>query len=132
MSERFDVVILGAGPAGEVAVNTLLKAGRKIALVEEELIGGECSNWGCIPSKTLLRPPELKGQTKRAAGVHQSVLDWPRLSAYRDYMVSSHDDSKRVSRYEVRGAPFVSWLLRIAHNLGVSHLRSRREGAELP
>ena len=107
MSERFDVVILGAGPAGEVAVNTLLKAGRKIALVEEELIGGECSNWGCIPSKTLLRPPELKGQTKRAAGVHQSVLDWPRLSAYRDYMVSSHDDSRRVARYEERGVTVV-------------------------
>ena len=66
MNETFDVVILGAGPAGEVALNTLAKAGAKIALVERELIGGECSNWGCIPSKTLLRPTELKGESARA------------------------------------------------------------------
>ena len=70
MSERFDVVVLGGGPAGEVAVNTLLKAGKRIALVESELIGGECTNWGCIPSKTLLRPAELHGQSGRAAGIH--------------------------------------------------------------
>ena len=67
-AETFDVVILGAGPAGEVAVNVLLKAGKRIALVEPELIGGECTNWGCIPSKTLLRPAELKGGSARAAG----------------------------------------------------------------
>ena len=107
MSERFDVVVLGAGPAGEVAVNTLLKAGKRLALVEQELIGGECTNWGCIPSKTLLRPPELKGQSGRAAGISTPQLDWPSLSAYRDYMVSSHDDSKRVVRYEERGVTVV-------------------------
>jgi pyruvate/2-oxoglutarate dehydrogenase complex dihydrolipoamide dehydrogenase (E3) component len=104
MSERFDAVILGAGPGGEVALNTLLKAGRRVALVEENVIGGECSNWGCIPTKTLLRPPELKGKCERAAGVGAPVLDFPRLAAYRDYMVSSHDDSSRVARYGERGA----------------------------
>ena len=107
MTEHFDAVILGAGPAGEVAVNTLLKANKRVALIEQELIGGECSNWGCIPSKTLLRPPELRGQSKRAAGVHQAVLDWPRLSDYRDYMVSNHDDSGRVARYGERGVTVV-------------------------
>ena len=76
MADRFDVVVLGAGPAGEVAVNTLLKAGKRIALIEREVIGGECSNWGCIPSKTLLRPPELKGETARAAGVATPALDF--------------------------------------------------------
>ena len=55
MPERFDAVVLGAGPAGEVAINTLAKAGCRLALIEAELIGGECTNWGCIPSKTLLR-----------------------------------------------------------------------------
>jgi pyruvate/2-oxoglutarate dehydrogenase complex dihydrolipoamide dehydrogenase (E3) component len=99
----YDAVILGAGPGGEVALNTLLKAGRRIALVESNVIGGECSNWGCIPSKTLLRPTELEGKCERAAGVDTPGLEWEDLSAYRDYMVSSHDDSKRVARYEERG-----------------------------
>ena len=103
MSERFDVIILGAGPGGEVALNTLAKAGKKLALVEMELIGGECTNWGCIPSKTLLRPPELKGQSTKAAGVETPRLDWPRLAEYRDYMVSNHDDTGRIARYEDRG-----------------------------
>ena len=103
MAERFDVVIIGAGPGGEVALNSLLKAGKRVALIENEVIGGECSNWGCIPSKTLLRPTELEGTCDAAAGVDTPGLDFERLSAYRDYMVSSHDDSGRVSRYESRG-----------------------------
>ena len=107
MSERFDVVVLGGGPAGEVAVNTLLKAGKRIALVESELIGGECTNWGCIPSKTLLRPAELHGQSRRAAGIHTLELDWPDLSDYRDYIVSNHDDTKRIAGYEKRGVTVI-------------------------
>ena len=114
MSERFDTVILGAGPAGEVALNTLLGAGQRVALIEGELIGGECTNWGCIPSKTLLRPPDLKGQSTRAAGVTTPELDWPRLSAYRDYMVSNHDDSHRVEQYSERGATVIKAPGRIA------------------
>jgi pyruvate/2-oxoglutarate dehydrogenase complex dihydrolipoamide dehydrogenase (E3) component len=101
--ERYDVVVLGAGPGGEVAVNTLLKSGKRVALVEAELIGGECTNWGCIPSKTLLRPPELKGQSANAAGVDTPLLDFARLADYRDYMVSYHDDTRKVARYEERG-----------------------------
>jgi pyruvate/2-oxoglutarate dehydrogenase complex dihydrolipoamide dehydrogenase (E3) component len=103
MADRFDVVILGAGPAGEVAVNTLTKADKRIALVEPELIGGECTNWGCIPSKTLLRPPDLLGESRRAQATGELELDWPALSAYRDYMVSNHDDTKRRARYRERG-----------------------------
>ncbi len=104
MNERFDAVVVGGGPGGEVAVNTLLKGGARVALVEENVIGGECTNWGCIPSKTLLRPPELKGQSARAAGVSTPMLDFERLARYRDYMVSNHDDTKRAASYEERGA----------------------------
>jgi pyruvate/2-oxoglutarate dehydrogenase complex dihydrolipoamide dehydrogenase (E3) component len=99
----YDAVIIGAGPGGEVALNTLLTAGGRVALVEKHVIGGECSNWGCIPTKTLLRPTELEGKCERAAGVATPGLDFERLAAYRDYMVSSHDDSTRVVRYEERG-----------------------------
>jgi dihydrolipoamide dehydrogenase len=60
VDESFDVVILGMGPGGEVAAGRLLAGGKKVALVERELLGGECAYWACIPSKTLLRPPEVK------------------------------------------------------------------------
>jgi hypothetical protein len=96
-------VILGAGPGGGVALNTLLKHGKRVALVEQEVIGGECTNWGCIPSKTLLRPTELRGQAMRKAGIHPPMLDFERLAEYRDYMVSNHDDSDRIGRYEAPG-----------------------------
>jgi pyruvate/2-oxoglutarate dehydrogenase complex dihydrolipoamide dehydrogenase (E3) component len=107
MENGFDVVILGAGPGGEVAVSTLLKAGKRVALVEQELIGGECTNWGCIPSKTLLRATDLKGECASAAGVETPRLDFERLAAYRDYMVSNHDDSRRIASYESRGVTVV-------------------------
>ena len=114
MEERFDVVIIGAGPGGEVALNTLAKEGLRIALLEEEVIGGECSNWGCIPTKTLLRPTELKGKSMRAAGIMTPALEWEKLSAYRDYMVSDHDDAKRVARYEDHGITVLKERGRIA------------------
>ncbi|MBD0318366.1 MAG: NAD(P)/FAD-dependent oxidoreductase [Thermoleophilia bacterium] len=114
MSERFDAVVLGAGPGGEVALNTLLKGGQRVALVEENVIGGECTNWGCIPTKTLLRPPELKGKCERAAGVETPALDFRRLAAYRDYMVSNHDDSARIDRYQDRGVTVVKARGRLA------------------
>jgi dihydrolipoamide dehydrogenase len=126
MTNRFDVVVLGAGPAGEVAVSTLVKAGKRVALVEREVIGGECSNWGCIPSKTLLRAPELKSQSTRAAGVETPRLDFRRLAEYRDYMVASHDDSRRVARYEASGVTVLKTAGRIAGCSRPTRSSSRR------
>ena len=102
-----DVIVIGGGPGGEVAVNTLVKGGKRVALVEQELIGGECTNWGCIHSKTLLRPAELIGASDRTAGVKVAQPDWPSLASYRDYMVSDHDDGPRADRYRKRGVTVV-------------------------
>ena len=54
MSERFDVIVIGAGPGGKVAADRLRRGGMRV--VERELSGGECAYWACIPSKTLIRP----------------------------------------------------------------------------
>jgi pyruvate/2-oxoglutarate dehydrogenase complex dihydrolipoamide dehydrogenase (E3) component len=107
MADRFDVIVLGAGPAGEAAVNGLLRGGASVAMVERELIGGECTNWACVPTKTLLRPPEVLGESRRAPGVPEPTLDFGPLAEYRDYMVSNHDDSKRQASYEQRGVEVV-------------------------
>jgi pyruvate/2-oxoglutarate dehydrogenase complex dihydrolipoamide dehydrogenase (E3) component len=107
MADRFDVIVLGAGPAGEAAVSTLLRGGASVAMVERELIGGECTNWACVPTKTLLRPPEVKGESQRAPGVPDPRLDFGPLAEYRDYMVSNHDDTKRQESYEKRGVTVV-------------------------
>ncbi|MEO6859734.1 MAG: NAD(P)/FAD-dependent oxidoreductase [Solirubrobacteraceae bacterium] len=107
MADHFDVAILGAGPAGEHAANALARAGRRVLLIERELIGGECSNWACIPTKTLLRPTEVRGESERAAGTGPAALDWPELDRYRDYMTSAGDDSSRVKGYEKLGVTVV-------------------------
>ncbi len=107
MADRFDAVVLGAGPAGEACVSTLLRGGASVAMVERELIGGECTNWACVPTKTLLRPPEVLRESRRAAGVADTRLEFGPLAEYRDYMVSNHDDTKRVESYESRGVTVV-------------------------
>ncbi|MDX6692378.1 MAG: hypothetical protein QOG15_3835 [Solirubrobacteraceae bacterium] len=107
MSDPFDVVVIGAGPAGEHATLRLLKRGLRVALVERELIGGECAYWGCMPSKTLIRAPETRAEARRAAGVQEPALDWPELAKYRDYMIRDLDDSGEISSYEERGCTVV-------------------------
>ncbi len=107
MADPFDVAILGAGPAGEHAANALARAGRQVLLIERELIGGECSNWACIPTKTLLRPTEVRGESERAAGTAPAPLQWPELDRYRDYMTSAGDDSGRVKGYDELGVTVV-------------------------
>jgi pyruvate/2-oxoglutarate dehydrogenase complex dihydrolipoamide dehydrogenase (E3) component len=113
MNQRFDVVVVGMGPGGEVAAGQLLKAGKRVAIVERELIGGECAYWACIPSKTLLRPPEAKGGVDRAAGVDGGRLDWASTRDYRDYMIRHLDDSNQVKSYEKSGATVLKGIGRI-------------------
>jgi choline dehydrogenase-like flavoprotein len=84
--DRFDVIVIGSA-GGESAAGRLLDAGRRVALIERELIGGECAYWACIPSKTLLRGPEARAAAGRVAGVSTPSLDWAGLRDYRDYMI---------------------------------------------
>ncbi|SDY05172.1 dihydrolipoamide dehydrogenase [Modestobacter sp. DSM 44400] len=104
MTEQVDVAVIGMGPGGEVAASRLLAAGKRVAVIERELIGGECAYWACIPSKTVLRPPEAAGAADRAAGAGGARLDWPQAREYRDYMARHLDDSGQVSGYAEQGA----------------------------
>ena len=113
MSEHFDVVVIGLGPGGEVAASRLLSAGRRVAVIERELIGGECGYWACIPSKTLLRPPEARGEVDRAAGVEGARLDWASTRAWRDDMIRHLDDSRQVDGYAEQGATVIKGSARI-------------------
>ncbi len=114
MAEHYDVVILGMGPGGEVAAGRLLKAGKSVAIVERELIGGECAYWACIPSKILLRPPEVRGEASRAFGTTTPTLDPKGVFDYRDFMIRNLDDSGQVEGYEDKGATVVKAAGRLA------------------
>jgi pyruvate/2-oxoglutarate dehydrogenase complex dihydrolipoamide dehydrogenase (E3) component len=113
MSDHFDAIVIGMGPGGEVAASNLLRAGKRVAVIERELIGGECGYWACIPSKTLLRPPEAQTGVDRAEGVAGAQLDWPSTRDYRDDMIRNLDDSNQVKGYEKAGATVVKGVARI-------------------
>ena len=110
MSESFDVIVVGGGPAGEVAVERVAKGGLSVALVERELVGGECSYWGCIPSKTLVRPGDVLAAARRVPGATEAVtgpIDAGAAFAQRDYMTSSWSDDGQVRWLDGIGATLV-------------------------
>jgi dihydrolipoamide dehydrogenase len=102
-NQRFEVVIIGAGPAGETVASRTADAGLRTAIVERELIGGECAYWACIPSKTLLRPGEVVGEAVRTAGTGSPSLSFDKVAPYRDEMIRHLDDAKQVKGYENEG-----------------------------
>lgn len=89
----YDVVIVGAGPVGENVAERAIRGGLTVALVEEQLYGGECSYWACIPSKALLRPIELRAAAMRIPGLPVGDLDVEAVLARRDSFVGNWDDA---------------------------------------
>lgn len=98
-SKTYDVVVLGAGPVGENVADRARAGGLSAAIVESELVGGECSYWACMPSKALLRPVITRADARRVPGLRQSVqgpLDASAVLAHRDYYTSHWKDDGQV------------------------------------
>jgi len=103
----FDAVVLGSGPGGRGAAGGLAHAGLSVAMVEAELVGGECPFWACIPSKALLRPVEARGEAAHVAGLRAPEASWPEIAKYRDYMNSGLDDTTKAKSLADRGIEIV-------------------------
>jgi dihydrolipoamide dehydrogenase len=106
MERSFDAIVLGAGPAGEVAAGRLADGGLSVAIVEPHLIGGECSFYACMPSKALLRPGELLAEVRRVPGAAEAVsgeLDAVAVLARRDEVIHDLDDSVQLPWLEAKG-----------------------------
>src|SRR3954469_3951308 len=108
MSEvrEVDAVVLGAGPAGEVVAGRLAAFGLEVGIVEDRLVGGECSFWACMPSKALLRPAQALAEARRVPGAAEAItgeLDVAAALERRSEVVHGWDDSSQLPWLQARG-----------------------------
>jgi pyruvate/2-oxoglutarate dehydrogenase complex dihydrolipoamide dehydrogenase (E3) component len=123
MADRYDAIVIGAGPVGQVCAGELADGGMQVAIVERELVGGECSYWACIPSKTLLRPGEAVEAAREVDGAAEAVsgsIDLGSALRYRDFMTSSWDDTGAVGWLDDKGIDLLRGEGRIAGQGSIS------------
>jgi len=134
LPQDFDVVCLGGGVAGEAIAVGLRDSGLTLAVVERELVGGECPYWGCVPSKTLLRSGETLEEADRARALAASRVEWtvdfPKVSKRVLWMARDLDDSRPAAAMEATGAKLVRGEGRLTDlrtvEVGGEHLVARR------
>ena len=110
MDDMYDVVVLGAGPVGQNVTERSRAAGLSVAVVEQELVGGECSYWGCVPSKALLRPVLAVADARKVDGAREAIggsICADGVFGRRDRYTTNYDDTGQANWVKATGADLI-------------------------